>query len=139
MKSTNKFLIDSKVSVKTKLLVLWIALMLLYVYADIFSFYRTGYLDKVAAGFIGSLPANQFTLIASGLLMMIPVLVMILALFLKPGIVRWINIVGGSLYAAVGIGNLIGETWIYYLMYGAVEIAITVLIVVIALKWPKIT
>jgi len=132
-----KQLVDSKVSVKMKLIGLWTALMVLYIYADIFSFYRPGYMNKVAAGVMGSLAVNQMTLVSSSLLMAIPVLVMVFNLFLKAKAARWINIVAGILYTMVGIGNLIGETWVYYLIYGVIEILITIFITIIAMKWPE--
>lgn len=128
---------DFKISTKIKLLGLWITLMLLYIYADIFSFYRPGYINEVIAGFMGPLKVSQMTLVSSSMLMAIPALMIIASLFLKDKIVRWLNIVAGSLYTVVGVGNLLGETWAYYLLYGTIEILITIIIVVTALRWPK--
>ncbi len=36
----------------------------------------------------------------------------------------------------VSIGNLVGETWVYYIMYGVIEVLIFLAIVFYALKWP---
>lgn len=128
---------DFKISTKIKLLVLWITLMLLYIYADIFSFYRPGYINEVIAGFMGPLKVSQMTLVSSSILMAIPVLIIVASLFLKEKIVRWLNIIAGSLYTVVGVGNMLGETWAYYLLYGTIEILITIIIVVTALRWLK--
>ena len=128
---------DEKMSTKVKLTGLWTALMLLYIYADIFSFYRPGHIAAACAGFMGPLAVSQMTLAASGVLMLIPVLVMIAGLFWKAGPLRLLNMVFGVLYAAVGVGNLIGETWAYYLVYGVIEILIAILIAATAFKWPS--
>lgn len=128
---------DFKISTKIKLLVLWITLMLLYIYADIFSFYRPGYINEVIAGFMGPLKVSQMALVSSSILMAIPALIIVASLFLKEKIVRWLNIIAGSLYTVVGVGNMLGETWAYYLLYGTIEILITIIIVVTALRWSK--
>jgi hypothetical protein len=67
--------------------------------------------------------------------MIIPAVMVFLSLILKPKAGRWINITLGALYTLVNISNLIGETWIYYLSFGVVEIALTLLIVRYAWKW----
>ena len=121
---------------RMKIVVLWISLLLLYIYADIFSFYRPGYIREVAAGFMGPLAVNQTTLAASGTLMAIPVLIMVSCLFVATKTARWINIVAGGLYTIVGIGNLVGETWVYYWIYGVIEVLIAAGITGIAFKWP---
>lgn len=126
---------DVKLNVRIKLMVLWIALMLLYIYADIFSFYKPGHINEVIAGFMGPIAVDQMALVFSGILMVIPVFVVITCLFINTRAVRWINIITGVLYTFVGIGNLIGETWAYYLIYGVVEILVTMLIIITAFKW----
>lgn len=137
MNTSNAELENSKINIKFKLMGLWITLMLLYIYADLFSFYRPGYISEVIAGFIGPLSVNQITLAASSVLMLIPAFMIIVCLFIKANALRWINIVIGALYTLVGIGNLAGEVWVYYLMYGIAEIFITITIMILAFKWPR--
>lgn len=69
--------------------------------------------------------------------MAIPAVMIFLSLSLKPKVNRGVNITFGILYTLVGISNLVGETWAYYISYGLVEIVITLLIVYYAWKWPK--
>ncbi|WP_438857130.1 DUF6326 family protein [Enterococcus sp. AZ007] len=107
---------------------LWISLVLLYIYADIFSFYRSGYISKVIYGQMGPLTVNQSTLLFSSLLMLIPVLMIILSITMNIRRVYVLNCVIGTVYLIVNISNLIGETWLYYLVYGIIEILITLLI-----------
>jgi hypothetical protein len=122
---------------KIKLAGLWITLMLLYIYCDIYSFHRTGYINEMIAGKIGPFEVSQGLLAAFGMLMIIPALMVSACLFLKASINKWVNIVAGILYALVNIGNLIGETWAYYWIYGIIELLITVLIIIVAFKWEK--
>ena len=126
-----------KINTNFKLMGLWITLMLLYIYCDIYSFHRTGYVNEMIAGKIGPFEVSQGILAAFGALMIIPALMIPVCLFLKTKINRWVNIVVGALYTLVNIGNLAGETWVYYWIYGLIETAITVIVIITAIKWKK--
>ena len=106
---------DVKMNVKMKLSALWAALMLLYIYADIFSLFRPGQIEEMISGRIGPFPVTQGSLLAFSILMMIPAVMVFLSLTLKPRVSRWANIILGVLYTFVNISNLIGETWVYYI------------------------
>lgn len=112
----------------------WISLMLLYVYADLFSFYRPGYVSKVIDGQMGILTVSQSILLISSMLMLLPIVMIPLSLSLQKKPVYILNCIVGILYTFVNISNLIGEYWLYYLVYGVIEIAITVLIVLTAFR-----
>jgi len=138
MKSTtNKVVDDTKVNVKIILAGLWTVLMVLFIYADIFSLFRNGQIEKMISGYMGPFMVTQNSLLIASLLMAIPALMIIISLTLKSKINRYINIVVALAYVFVEIGNMIGETWIYYLVYGIIEIIITIFIVIKAIKWPS--
>jgi len=126
---------DVKINVKMKLSALWVALMLLYIYADIFSLYRPGQLEKMISGRMGPFPVTQGSLLSASVLMIIPAVMVFLSLTLKPKVNRWANISLGVLYTFVNISNLIGETWVFYIFFGIIEIVLTFLIVGYAWKW----
>ena len=126
---------DVKINVKMKLSALWVALMLLYLYADWFSLFRTGQIEEMISGRMGPFPVTQGSLLSASILMMIPAVMVFLSLTLKPKINRWVNIILGVLYTFVNISNLIGETWVYYIFSGVVELVLTFLIVWYAWKW----
>jgi hypothetical protein len=128
---------DIKLNTRTILIGLWTALMLLYIYCDIFSFFRPNHINEIIAGFMGPFQINQISLMVSALLMAVPVLMIIANLFIKMVIIKWINIIAGIVYTLVNIGNIIGEKWAYYLIYGVIEIGITLLIIIKSVKWPK--
>ena len=126
-----------KINVKMKLSALWVALMLIYAYADILSLFKAGAIEKMMDGFMGPFPVTQGSLLSASILMMIPAVMVFLALALKAKVNRWVNIILGVLYTFVNISNLIGETWIYYISFVVVEIALTLLIVWFAWRWPN--
>lgn len=126
---------DGKTPVKALLSALWASLMFLYIYADLLSLYRPGHMEEVMAGRMGPFPVTQASLLTAAVLMLIPALMVFLSLALKPRVGRWANIVLGLLYTAVNIGNLVGESWAFYLLFGIVEMALTLLIVWYAWTW----
>ena len=122
---------------RLKITGLWATLMLLYIYCDIYSTFRTGYLEEIMAGRMGPFEVGQATLAVLGALMIPAALMVAAGLLAKAGIVRWASIVLGVFYTIVNIGNLAGETWAYYWIYGILELAITILIIITAARWPK--
>jgi signal transduction histidine kinase len=86
-------------------------------------------------GFMDPFPVTQGSLLSASILMMIPAVMVFLSLTLKPKVNRWVNLILGVLYTFVNIGNLIGETWAFYIFFGIVEIGLTLVIVGYAWKW----
>ena len=121
--------------VRIKLSALWVSMMLLYIYADILSLFRPGQVEEMIDGRMGPFPVTQGSLLTASILMIIPAVMVFLSITLKPTVNRWVNIVFGALYTLVNISNLIGETWIYYLSFGVVEIVLALLIIWHARKW----
>jgi hypothetical protein len=128
---------EPKVAVRAKLSALWAALVLLYVYADVLSLFRPGQIEEMSEGRMGPTEATQATLLLAATIVVIPALMVFLTLTLKAGVSRWTNLTLGILYTAVSAGNLIDETWAYYLLFGVLEIAITTLIVWYAWTWRR--
>ena len=126
---------EKTVSVRLKMMGLWITLMLLYIYCDIYSFFRTGLLEDISAGKIGLFDVSQGMLAVMGVLMIIPALMVSVCLFLKEKAAKWFSVAVGILYILVNVGNLVGEAWVYYWIFGITELAVTIGIVVFALKW----
>lgn len=129
---------NGNIPVQMKLSALWAALMFLYIYADFFLLFRPGQMEEVMAGRMGPFAVTQTSLLSAAILMMIPALMVFLSLALKPRVGRWANIILGLLYTVVNIGNLVGESWAFYLLFGIVEIALTLLIVWYAWTWRNV-
>lgn len=136
-KKSTEIFENIKVNVKIKLSALWATLMLCFIYADILSLYKPGAVENIIAGNMGPFPATQMALLLASIMMIIPAIMVFLSLVLKSTVNRWSNIVLGVVYVVICIGNLIGETWAYYLIFGIIEIAFSLLVVIYAWKWPK--
>jgi len=136
-KKTATILEDVSINVKIKLSGLWATLMFIYIYVDIFRFFQPGALEGILAGKVWVFEITQTWAFSAMIMMTIPGLMVFLSLALKANVNRWANIILGILYIAVAIGNVIGETWAYYIFGGVVEVVLLSLIVWYAWKWPK--
>jgi hypothetical protein len=137
MKRSNTALQDKKVNIKIVIAGLWAAIMFVYLYADYLSLYRPGILNKIIDGYMGPFKVTQMALILAGLLMLISIIMIVLSLILSAKMNKLINIIISVLLTIVGIANLIGDIWVYYLIYGVIEIIITLTILILSIKWPK--
>ena len=129
--------VEQKVNVKLIIMSAWIALMCLYIYCDIFSLYRPGTIGSITSGKMGFFDVSQMSLFSASLLMVIPSIMILFSTLATARASRIINLVTSVIYFLVNIGNLIGETWGYYFLFGLLEIGVVILIFVISLKWPK--
>ncbi|KAA3646809.1 MAG: hypothetical protein DWQ07_11105 [Chloroflexi bacterium] len=126
-----------KVNVKIIISALWIAVMFLYVYVDIFGLFQPGAIEHILEGKVWVLDITQTWALSALIMMTIPSLMIFLTLVLPPKANRWTNIIVAVLYLLISIGNSIGETWLYYYFGSAVESVLLVLVVWYAWKWPK--
>ena len=136
-RGADRTFVDHSVSVKVKLAGLWAAMMLLYVYADILSLFRPGQIAEIESGKIGSFDVSQSSLVIASLIVILPALIVVLSLTLPVSLNRPANLALGLLFTLVNVGNLIGESWVYYFLFGLLEIALTLTIVAIAWNWPR--
>jgi hypothetical protein len=121
--------------VRLRIVALWTCLMFLYVYADLLSFFRPGELGEIMDGQMGPVDVSQTSLLVAGLVVIVPALMIVVAVTVPFPAVRWLNIVVGGLYVLVSATNLIGETWLYYWLFGALEIVLAGLVVWYAVRW----
>ena len=116
---------------------LWITMLFVFAYVDIFAFFRADVLTAALDGTIAAtgFAADQFFFVATTAYILLPSLMVVLSLVLRPAVVRIATIVMASLYA-VGIAvSCIGETWAYYLLGSAVEITLLAAMVAVAWRW----
>ncbi|WP_199097310.1 DUF6326 family protein [Dyella sp. ASV21] len=137
MRASKGALENTPVPIKIKLSALWASLMFCYIYGDYFGLYRPGTLKSMLDGQMGPLgPTTQGVLLATALLMAVPSLMVILCLVLPPAINRIANIVLGLAYAAIMLMSMPGA-WHFYLVLGCIEVALSLLTVWYALRWPR--
>ena len=94
-------------------------------------------MEHIIAGYMGPFPTTQVSLVTALILMTIPSLMIFLSVALPAQANRWTNIIVGILYIVVVIGNVIGESWAFYIFGSIVELVLTALIVWYAWRWPK--
>ena len=125
-----------RVGVRPKISALWIAMLVLFAYGDIFGFFKPGQIEEVMSGEISGIEITQGFLFAISVYIAIASVMIFLTLVLKPAVVRWTNIVLALLYIVSIVAAAIGED-AYYLFLSAVEIAMLLLIVRYAWTWPR--
>ena len=122
---------------KVKLAALWASAMFCYIYCDYFGLYVAGTVDKMNRGILGPLgTATPVMLIAVSVMMAVPSLMVVLSLLLPAVVNRWANLILGMAYSAIEALTLIGSPP-FYILFGVVEIILTLVIAVVALRWPQ--
>jgi hypothetical protein len=128
---------QASVPVAVKLSALWVSTMFMYVYVDIFSFYKPGVVQDILRGKVWEFDVTQAWALGALALMTIPALMVFLSVGLRPAASRWANIVVAGLYIVVSLGNLAGESWAYLYLGAAVEVALLLTIIWYAWTWPR--
>ena len=126
---------DVRVHVRLKLFALWSSVMFFYIYGDYFQLYRPGKLQEVIAGRMPFGAISQATLLGMGSAMVVPGLMPFLSLVLPARVNRWLNIIFGAVYSVIMI-LAIKSGWHFYILFGLIEITLTLLIVWYAWTWP---
>ena len=127
---------DIKVHVRFKLFALWSSVMFFYIYGDYFELYQPGKLQEIIAGTMPFGAISQGALLGMSAVMIIPSLMPFLSLILPAGANRRLNIVFGAVYSVIMMLVIRGG-WHYYVLFGLIEITLTVLIIWYAWTWPK--
>ena len=135
--SNSRILEEGRIGVRLKISALWIAMLFLFAYGEIFGFFRPGLIGEVTAGEISGIAITQDFLFAVSVYIAIASVMIFLSLILRPVVSRWTNIVLATLYVVSIVASAIGETDAYFLFLSAAEIAILLLIVLYAWTWPR--
>jgi hypothetical protein len=135
---TNEKSMDRKVLLST----LWIFAMFNYLYADVYTLFFNPVLQKeLWQKFLegaGSIPITQGFVLITAILMETAIAMVILSRVLKYGANRWVNIVSGAFHTAFVAWSLIGDPVTpFYVFFAAIEIACTLLIVWLAIRWKR--
>jgi hypothetical protein len=129
---------DTQVDVKLVLCALWITMLLVFAYVDIFGFYRADVLKAALDGKVATtgFMVNQVFLTSTLAYILLPALMVVLSLLLKSRVNRILNIVVSLVYMVTIIGSAIGEKWAYYIAGSVVEVILLAAIARSAWKWP---
>ena len=135
--SNSRILEDGKIGTRLKIAALWIAMLFLFAYGDIFGFFNTGRIEEVIAGKVSGIKITQGFLFGVSVYIVIASLMVFLTLVLQPRVSRWMNVVLPILYIVSIVASVIGESWAYFYLLSIVEIALLVLIIWYAWTWPR--
>jgi len=135
--SHSRILEDERVSVRLKIAALWIAMLLLFAYGDIFGFFTPGQIEEVVGGEISGIEITQVFLFAVSVYIAVASVMVFLSLVLRPSVNRWTNIALPILYIVSIVASAIGETSAYFLFLSAAEGALLLLIIWYAWTWPR--
>lgn len=128
---------DARVGVRLKISALWVVLLFLYAYGDIFGFFKPGQIEDVVSGEISGIDITEGFLFAVSVYVAVASVMIFLTLVLRPAAARWSNIVLAILYVATIVAAAIGES-AYYWFLSVVEIATLLLVVRYAWTWPRV-
>jgi Family of unknown function (DUF6326) len=128
---------DSKVDVKIVLSGLWISMLFVFAYVDIFGFWRA---DVIEGALAGTVPGSGFEIGQTFLTfttayVLVPSLMVVVSLLAPARVNRPVNIVVSLLYAASVVVTVIGERWLYYVLGSAVEVVLLLAIARVAWTW----
>lgn len=130
---------DTKVDVKVVLSGLWISMLFVFAYVDIFGFWRT---DVINGALLGEIPGpgfqiNQSFLVFITIYILIPSLMIVVSLFAPARVNRPTNVVVSLVYVASVVVAMVSETWLYFILGSVVEVALLLAVAGVAWTWPR--
>jgi len=130
---------DTRVDVKVVLCGLWISMLFVFAYVDIFGFWRA---DVINGALVGKVPGpgfeiNQAFLVLTTIYILIPSLMVIVSLLAPARVNRPANIVVSLTYLASVVVSIVGETWTYFILGSVVEVMLLLAIARVAWTWPR--
>ncbi len=134
--SNSRILEDEKIGVRLKISALWVGVLFLFAYGDIFGFFAPGRIEDVIGGEVSGIEITQVFLLAISIYIAIASLMVFLSLVLRPRVSRWTNIVLPILYIVSIVVSAIGESSAYFLFLSVAESALLLLIIWYAWTWP---
>jgi Family of unknown function (DUF6326) len=105
---------DLRIGVRLKISALWIAILFLFAYGDIFGFFQEGQIEEVIGGEVSGIEITETFLFAVSVYIAIASVMVFLSLVLRSRVNRWINIVLPILYIVSIAVSAIGESSAYF-------------------------
>lgn len=130
---------DTRVDVKVVLSGLWVAMLFVFAYVDIFGFWRADVINGALAGKVPGpgFEISQRFLVLTTIYVLIPSLMVVVSLLARARVNRRMNILVSLTYLASVVVSIAGETWIYFIVGSAVEAMLLLAIARVAWTWPS--
>jgi hypothetical protein len=126
--------VRGSVDTRLKIAALWIAMLFIFAYVDLFSLYRPDVRADLEAGRLFAFDVSQTFLFLTTLYVIFPSLMIYLTLVMPRRINRPVNIALAVVYAVTILGSAVGE-WSYFILGSAVELVLLGAIVYHAWTW----
>jgi hypothetical protein len=130
---------DYWINPRLKIAALWVSMLFVFVYVDLFSLYRADVRADIEAGEMFGFTIGQGFLLGVTIYILVPSLMLFLSLVLPVRVTRMANIVVAALYAVTIAGGAIGESNYYYILGSITEAALMAGVTYYAWTWPKAT
>ncbi len=136
--ATRRHYRDTPVDVKLALSALWTAMLFVFAYVDIFGFLRADVLEAALDGEVATtgFTVDQTFLTLTLVYILVPALMVVLSLMLRPRLNRLVNLVASIIYAVTIVASAVGESWAYYIIGSVVEVLLLAAIARLAWTWP---
>lgn len=131
---TQRSPIPGGVDTRLKIAALWIAMLFIFAYVDLFSLYRPDVRADLEAGRLFAFNVSQTFLFFTTLYIVLPSLLIYLTLVMPRGINRVLNVVLAAVYAVTIVGSAVGE-WGYFVLGSAAEVVLLGTVVYHAWTW----
>ena len=113
---------------RLKISALWISMLFVIAYVDIFAFYRTDQHAEIESGTVAGFEVGPGFLIFTTMYIVVPSLMVYLSLVMAPRLNRNVNIGVAVFYAITIVGAAIGE-WAYYLIASVIGLLLLAAVV----------
>tara|TARA_B100000586_G_C19701681_1_gene257755 strand:+ start:49 stop:435 length:387 start_codon:yes stop_codon:yes gene_type:complete len=123
------------ITTKDKLFTLWIFVTVNYIFCDIFTLFYSENLKQLMSGAMGGMDITETFLFAFSVIMELPMLMIVLSRLLPYKFNRLANIAVGIFMTLVQTATLFGDNMLHYVFFSIIEIATTIIIVWIAIRW----
>ena len=121
-----------------KLSLLWASLMALYIYNDYFLLFIPGTIQGMSAGSMGPLgEVTDIKLLVVASILALPASMIFLSSILPSGASRGLNLIIGPVYVVIAGLTFFMSPYPFFKFIVSVEIVATLLIIWIAVRWPR--
>lgn len=127
---------DPWLSPRLKLSALWISMLFVFVYVDLFSLYRADVRKDLDAGRLGDFDVGQGFLVGVTAYIAIPSVLLFLTLVLPVRIARLANIVVPGVYLVTVVVSAFDD-WVYFVLGSVIEAVLLAAIAYLAWTWPR--
>ena len=129
---------DFQINIKIELAALWTSATFCYLYGDYFELYTPEKVESLISG--ENVLNSPLNLLIASLIMVVPPLMILASLMLKPLPNKWLNIIFGAIFTMMMVLIAFGSLtpwYSFYVFLAIVEAILTTIIVWKAIKWPK--